>query len=237
MNRGVQMKQQLWIAAAVIAMALATSTVTLAQDGNGDGDDRGRWGQGNDQGNDNRWYQQASDQRNRGYSEGYRMGFNHGSEERREGDRNGWRDSNCNRGGWGWRDGDDNAFSQAYRNGCRSGFEDGFRGRDFRLAQYGGGYGDGNFDENGQPWGRDRGNDPFYGRGGYTIALHFGGEDGRTAAYEDWQRRKSYNSRPRGRFDDADRGYQRQYGDRDQYKREYTQGYRQGYDQEYRRTH
>ncbi len=74
-----------------------------------------------------------------------------------------------------------------------------------------------------------------YGRGGYdNPGYSWGYRDGQEMARHDLEKRNGYNATPRGPFDDRDRGYQRQYGDKNEYKREYTQGYRAGYDSLFR---
>ena len=63
-----------------------------------------------------------------------------------------------------------------------------------------------------------------------SIAYRTGYEDGSSVAREDAARWKPYNSQPRGRYDDRDHDYRREYGSKDQYKMEYTNGYRAGYE-------
>jgi hypothetical protein len=66
------------------------------------------------------------------------------------------------------------------------------------------------------------------------AARSFGFRDGAQVAREDTSRGKPFNSNPRGRFDDADHGYNRSFGDRHEYREHYTEAYRQGYQSAYR---
>ncbi len=54
-------------------------------------------------------------------------------------------------------------------------------------------------------------------------------------AREDIAKGKPYNPNPRGRYDDEDHGYRREYGrreygDKNAYKAQYANGYRAGYE-------
>jgi hypothetical protein len=52
-------------------------------------------------------------------------------------------------------------------------------------------------------------------------------------ARDDQYRNKPFNPNPRGRFDDRDHGYRREYGDKSAYRSQYTDGYRAGYQSAY----
>jgi len=54
-------------------------------------------------------------------------------------------------------------------------------------------------------------------------------------AREDVYKNKRFNSNPRGKYDDRDHGYRREYGDKNSYKAQYTSGYRDGYESAFRR--
>ncbi len=69
---------------------------------------------------------------------------------------------------------------------------------------------------------------------GMHAARSFGFRDGAQVGREDTWRGKPFNSNPRGRFDDADHGYNRRFGDRHEYREHYTEAYRQGYQSAYR---
>ena len=50
-------------------------------------------------------------------------------------------------------------------------------------------------------------------------------------------RNKTFNPEPRGRYDDRDHGYRREYGDKNFYRQQYTEGYRAGYQAGYDRRY
>ena len=66
-------------------------------------------------------------------------------------------------------------------------------------------------------------------RRGFDVARDFGFRDGAQVAREDMWNRKRFNPNPRGRFDDADHGYRREFGDEHEYREQYSAAYRQGY--------
>lgn len=76
---------------------------------------------------------------------------------------------------------------------------------------------------------------PYDGdRGGYSYryrapALENGYRDGLDKGREDARDRDRYNPERHGRYRSADRGYERGYGDKDDYRRIYRQGFQQGY--------
>jgi hypothetical protein len=158
-----------------------------------------------------------SQARQYGYQNGYRDGARHGQHEGREHDPNDhrtpeWRETTRGYRSWmgpvdwyqrGYEEGYNNGFRNAYRAAAGWGEGDGDDGRSFRWSD------------------------------GSDLAYRFGYEDGSIAARSDIERGKSYNSKPRGRYDDRDHGYRREYGSKDRYKAEYTNGYRAGYDASY----
>lgn len=91
----------------------------------------------------------------------------------------------------------------------------------------------------------DNDNGYGYGRGDYGydnswrglhVAREIGFRDGVQTAREDMGRRKRFNPNPRGRYDDADHGYNRAFGDKHEYREHYTEAYREGYRRTYRRN-
>ena len=74
---------------------------------------------------------------------------------------------------------------------------------------------------------RDR--DDYRFRGG-SVARDWGSRDGAEAAYGDTRERKSFNPNPRGRYKHSDRGYERYFGDKREYRERYAQAYREGYE-------
>ena len=64
---------------------------------------------------------------------------------------------------------------------------------------------------------------------GMRIAHQIGYQDGSQVAREDMWHGKPFNPYPRGRLRRADRGYHREYGDKNAYRDRYADGYRDGY--------
>jgi len=81
-------------------------------------------------------------------------------------------------------------------------------------------------------------NNDSYGRDnfrhGMRAARSFGFRDGSSVAREDSYRGKPFNPNPRGRFDDADHGYRRAFGNKHEYREHYSEAYREGYQRSYR---
>jgi hypothetical protein len=75
--------------------------------------------------------------------------------------------------------------------------------------------------------------DDRYQRGG-SVARDFGFRDGSQVAREDMWNRKPFNPNPRGRYDDADHGYRREFGDKHEYREQYSAAYRNGYQRAFR---
>jgi len=199
-------------AAFALTATLALSGFALAQyDRDGDRDDDG-------------YYRRDGGQaRQYGYQSGYNDGIGKGRHEGRENDPNDYQTPDYRRATRGYQRwmGPVEFYQRAYQEGYSNGFRAGYqetanRGRD--RDDY-----------------RDNGWQNTGWRGGYdadggNVANRWGYQDGAEAAREDIQHRKEYNSKPRGRFGDRDRGYRREFGSRDRYKAEYTSGYRAGYD-------
>lgn len=81
--------------------------------------------------------------------------------------------------------------------------------------------------------------DGYYGRynfrEGMRAAREFGWRDGCEVAREDMWRGKRFNPNPRGRFDDADHGYRREFGSIHEYREHYADAYRAAYQNEFAR--
>jgi hypothetical protein len=71
-------------------------------------------------------------------------------------------------------------------------------------------------------------------RRGIHAAREFGFRDGAEVARGDMLRGKPFNPNPRGRFDDADHGYNRAFGNKHEYREHYTEAYREGYQSTFR---
>lgn len=172
-----------------------------------------------DRDDDDDYYRQGNPAlaRQYGYQNGYRDGARQGRHEGREHDPNDYQTPDWRRATHGYKNwmGPVSWYQRAYQEGYSSGFRDAYQNaagwRD----------GDGYRDD----WQSSGG-----WRGDNDVAYRFGYDDGSIMARGDIERRKSYNSKPRGRYDDCDHGYRREYGDKNEYKAEYTNGYRAGYD-------
>lgn len=75
--------------------------------------------------------------------------------------------------------------------------------------------------------------DDFYR--GARVARSIGFEDGEAQAHEDMWRAKPFNPYPRG-HNHADRGYTRDFGNRQQYRQQYAGAYQQGYSRAFHRN-
>ncbi len=178
-----------------------------------------------------------------GYQNGYRDGLHKGKHEGRENDPGDFRSrewDSASRGYQSWM-GPLGLFQQGYRDGYRAGFRSGYQSvhhrwgdgdgdaddRVYDRGGYGvydgGGYGD----YGSGSYGNNR---PWFGGAGYNGAYNFGYQDGSSVAREDIAKGKPYNPNPRGRYDDEDHGYHREYGDKNAYKAQYANGYRAGYE-------
>lgn len=71
-------------------------------------------------------------------------------------------------------------------------------------------------------------------REGMRVASEIGYRDGTQVAREDMWRGKPFNPRPRGAYDDCDRGYRHEFGDKHEYREHYGEAYREGYTSTYR---
>jgi hypothetical protein len=156
-----------------------------------------------------------------GYQNGYRAGVRHANYDRSQGYRYNYKSEQ-------WEEARDGytrwmgsfgqyrrGFRQGYENGYRAGYSSGWRRGDIYRD-------DGYYDRSGRG---------YYGGGGErNVAYDNGWNDGSSVAQSDLAGGKNYNSSPRGRYDDADHGYRREFGDKRAYQSEYTAGYRAGYD-------
>jgi hypothetical protein len=197
------------MAALTLAGTLAMSGAALAQR---DRDDDGYYRDSN-----------AAQTQNYGYQNGYRDGVEKGRHEGREHDpfdyqTPDWRQAT--RGYERWM-GPVDWYQRGYQEGYSSGFRSGYEEASGRWR-------DGDRDRDGS-----RQQDDWrtgYGSNWGSEANRIGYEDGVAVARADIEHNKRYNSKPRGRFDDRDHGYRREFGSKDRYKAEYTAGYRSGYD-------
>lgn len=213
------MPRQLTIAAFSIAVIMALSSLSAAQ--YRDDDDDGGYYHGN-----------STQARQYGYRQGYRDGYAKGRHEGRENDPKDYQTPDwwqATRGYEQWM-GPVQVFQNGYRDGYGSGFEAGYQ-------SVNGGWG---YDRDGdRDGGRHDQDGVIYDRSGYGysgyVGYRVGYQDGMSQAREDAYRNKPFNSNPRGKYDDRDHGYRREFGDKDSYKAQYTDGYRTGYEASFRR--
>jgi len=201
------MMQRMKLAACLIAVTLMVSGFALADD-----DDYYRGGG-------------RSQAHQYGFQNGYRDGLRKGQHEARENDPNDfqsrdWR--NASRGYQRWM-GPFEVFQDGYRDGYRQGFQAAFNDRWGRRGD------DDSYRDNRYYQQNSYGG--WYGAGG-NVAYNYGLQDGTQTAREDAYRGKQFNPNPRG-GNHADRGYSREYGDRNAYREQYSDGYRTGYQQAY----
>jgi hypothetical protein len=161
-----------------------------------------------------------------GYQNGYRDGIRHGRYDRSA---NYGYDVRSDQ----WEDAHDGyqrwmgSFGR-YKQGYRQGYEKGYR------EGYSSVWGRGDGDRDDGYFNRER--DGYGWGGGGNVAYNNGWNDGSSVAQSDLAGGKNYNSNPRGRYDDADHGYRREFGDKHAYKSQYTAGYRAGYDSVFSQT-
>ena len=167
---------------------------------------------------DDDYYREGSSAQARqyGYENGYRDGVNQGRHEGRENDpydfhSPDWRQAT--RGYQSWM-GSGSWYQRGYQDGYSNGFQNGFQSVSNGWQHF-----DGDRD--------DRLRDHV--RWWRSPAYQIGYQDGCGVAQRDIERHNLYNPNPRGRYDDEDHGYRREYGDEHQYKAEYASGYRAGY--------
>jgi hypothetical protein len=165
-----------------------------------------------------------------GYQQGYRDGYQKGRHEGRENDPNDYQDPNWRQATRGYEQwmGPVEIFQSAYREGYRNGFQEGYRSLNRSWGDR-----DGDDDRRGyNRGGYIYGSDDGYGR---DVGYRFGFQDGINQAREDTYKNKPFNASPRGKYDDRDHGYRKEYGDKNSYKAQYTDGYGAGYESAFRR--
>jgi hypothetical protein len=183
-----------------VSLLLALGTLTLAQDA------------------DDYYRGNVARARQYGYDNGFREGEPRGRHEGKENDPFDYHTPDWRQATHGYKNwmGPVNAFQNGYQQGYAEGFRSGF------LSERPGWRGDGDGDRD------DRYRGGFYGSN-TRIAYDTGYQDGVSVAREDLDRNKPFDPNPRGRYDDRDHGYRREYGHKNAYKAEYTDGYRSGY--------
>src|SRR5690348_2551885 len=191
------MPRQMRMVALAIALIVACSALSLAQ--YHDADDYGGYYQDNSR--QARYY---------GYQQGYQDGLAKGRHEGRENDPNGYQNPDwrqATRGYEQWM-----GPVEAFQNGYRAGYQNGFRAG-YQSVNDGWNDPDGDRDELIYNRGSDVYDQPSYGYGG-NIGYRTGYQDGMSQAREDVYQNKPFNASPRGKYDDRDHGYRREYGDK-----------------------
>jgi hypothetical protein len=110
-----------------------------------------------------------------------------------------------------------------------------------RNSTYDGGYREDGWGNQGRD-DRWRNQDRDYDRGysnngpsGYnTPGYDVGYQDGVAMGQKDSQKGKSFRPQKNDRYEDADNGYNKSYGDKNQYKSAYREGFQRGYSDAYR---
>lgn len=158
-----------------------------------------------------------------GFQNGYQDGVRHGQHEARENDPRDFQSrdwQSASRGYQAWM-GPFAVFQDGYRDGYRQGYQSAFN-------HLWGPRGDGDRDDY-RPTGYEN-----FSRG--NVGYNYGLQDGILAGREDSIRGKQFNPNPRG-SNHADRGYIREYGDKNVYRAQYSEGYRAGYQRTYGRRY
>jgi hypothetical protein len=173
----------------------------------------------------------AIDARQHGYEHGYRDGYDHGREDHRANAGYDYQSEDYRRGDTGYDRymGDHGEYKSGYREGYVAGYDDGFYGRAGRFDQI---YGteNGNYPDRSRGYDRD---DDVYERHGYgysDVAYDISFRDGLEAGQNDRGKGKDFRPEKHDRYEDADHGYRKSYGDKNDYKRRYRQGFSAGYE-------
>lgn len=206
------MNRKIWMATYALAVTLVMSGVALAHD---DDDDNYRGGN-------------PAQARQYGYQNGYDDGLRRGQHEGRENDPYDYQTPDWRQATRGYQEwmGSANWYQRGYREGYSNGFRAGYQS----VSRH---WRDGDRDD-GRPYGGWRGGYDPDSRFGSNDAYRFGYQDGSGVAREDISNNKPHNANPRGKYDDRDHGYRREYGSKDEYKAQYANGYRAGYESTFR---
>ena len=212
------MKQK---AAWLIAATVLLSGLTFAQRRDDDDDDHGRATR------DYRHDRDHDGDRDRDHDRGRHNGWWHRDRDDRR-----WNDHDRDDRRWNDHDRNDryrNNGNWGYRNYPQGGYSYPSGGYGYPSGGYG--YPSGGYYPNGG-YGYPSGGYGNYGRG--NSAYNFGYQDGAMVARQDMSENKPYHPDVRGKYEDADHGYNSAYGDKQSYRAQYMTGYRQGYMSAYR---
>jgi hypothetical protein len=171
-----------------------------------------------------------------GNEHGYRDGFHRGREDRDHGIRFDFKTQDYKRADRGYEPymGERDEFRDGYRSGYRARYEDGYNRRPGRWDEV---YG---IDRDSEPYRRGRydGDDSIYVNRHWDyrdVASDIGYRDGLEQGEKDRKHHKDFRPEKNDRYDDADHGYHKEYGPKDQFKREYRQAFLRGYEDGYGR--
>ena len=171
------------------------------------------------------------------FRQGYDRGLLAGEEDARRNDAFNFTDeSDYRRGDIGYRSqyGNRDRYVDEFRRGFSDGYRDGY-------GRIGGWSGNGNRGRGVPPWanGRGRGQGNAGPRGGYygnrniDFAFATGYTEGYEAGLDDGRDNRRNAPTAESRYRDGDRGYKREYGDRETYRLRYRDGFVQGYQDGY----
>ncbi len=139
--------------------------------------------------------------------------------------------------------GEHDDFQGGYRNGYRAGYDDGYYGREPRYDNNGYGrndgdddrYGNRNYASDNQNYGYDNRGYDNRGYGRQSVAADFGYRDGVEQGQKDRSKGKEFRPRKNDRFEDADHGYHKEFGNKNFYKEQYRRAFVRGYEDGYNR--
>jgi hypothetical protein len=176
----------------------------------------------------------AMDPRQHGFQHGYRDGFERGRLDREQNLPHNSRVGDYRMADRGYEPymGSHEAFVDGYLDGYRSGYEDGFnqqRGQWDRTYRIDPGYDpDRRYSEDARVYEEHR-------WGYQDVAYDIGYRDGVSMGQHDAARHKDFRPEKNDRYEDADHGYQKSYGDKNAYKARFREGFLRGYSDGYGR--
>lgn len=190
-----------------------------------------------------------------GYNSGYQDGYQFGQDSIARGAPYDYRSEDFQYADRGYNRsmGERDDFQHGYRDGYKAGYSDGFNRRPGRFNNgYGANQQNYGYDESSREY--RNGSYPAYnqddgyernardfnryrerGYGNRKIADDYGYRDGAAQGEKDRINGKAYRPNKNDRFEDANHGYQREFGKKDLYKQEYRQAFIHGYQDGYNR--
>jgi len=121
--------------------------------------------------------------------------------------------------------GDRHNFQRGYREGYKAGYDDGSNNRRLRSDIYG-------LNDTYDPDRVPRSDRDAQGYANWShgdVAFDTGYRDGLGAGQKDLHERKDYRPEKHDSYEDADHGYRKSFGTKDQYKEQYRKGFLRGY--------